>query len=237
MDLHTFYPGKKDYDFMRGEVLLIDKPLEWTSFDVVNYIRRYISRHLGVKKIKVGHTGTLDPMATGLLIICTGLYTKKIESLMGMDKGYSGTMKIGATTPSFDIETDIDAYYSTDHIDDKLLTSVSRQFIGKIQQTPPVYSAVKIDGKPAYVYARKNKKVTIKPKDVTIYSFKIISGDLDQLAFEVNCSKGTYIRSLARDFGRALDSGAYLTSLCRTQIGSFELKKAMDIETFRNSLS
>jgi tRNA pseudouridine55 synthase len=218
------------YDFKEGAMLLVDKPKGWTSFDVVNKIRYKLKFKLGVKKIKVGHSGTLDPMATGLLIICTGKYTKKLEGYQNLTKIYTGTMTLGASTPSFDAETEIDASYPTDHITEELIQSARQQFLGDLEQVPPIFSAIKVDGQPLYKKARKGIKVEIKPRPVHIYRFDLQRIATPEIDFIVKCSKGTYIRSLAHDFGKALKSGAYLSALCRTQIGDFKLSDAWNID-------
>lgn len=220
------------FDFINGEVLLINKPLEWTSFDVVNKIRHSLKHCLGIKKIKVGHAGTLDPLATGLLIICTGAFTKKINTLQILDKEYTGTMVLGATTPSYDLETEINQTFEYKHIAINDLESAIKNFTGDIMQVPPVFSAIKIDGKRAYRYARDNKEVNIEPKKVTISDFEVLRFDPPEIDFRVVCSKGTYIRSLANDFGKSLKSGAYLKSLTRTKIGDYLLDDALDLENF-----
>lgn len=218
------------YDFKAGTMLLVDKPQDWTSFDVVNKIRHKIKRRLGVKKIKVGHAGTLDPMATGLLIICTGKATKTIDGYQGMPKTYTGTVLLGATTPSFDAETPVDAQYPIDHITNEAIEAARQQFIGDLEQIPPVFSAIKVDGQPLYKKARKGIEVKVEPRPVSIYSFEITRIDLPEIDFEVHCSKGTYIRSLAHDFGKALDSGAHLIALRRTAIGEYKVNDAWQIE-------
>lgn len=223
--------------FLNGQVILIDKPLEWTSFQVVNKVRWLIKKNIGVKKIKVGHAGTLDPLATGLLILCTGKMTKKIERFQGQEKTYSGTLQLGATTPSYDLETAIDQSFTTDHINPQLVEATKEQFMGEIDQYPPVFSALKKEGKRLYEYARKGELVDIPSRKVNISAFSIDAKSLPQLSFEVSCSKGTYIRSLAHDFGHALNSGAHLSSLCRERIGNFELKNAMSIETFEAEIN
>lgn len=216
-----------------GEVLLFDKPLGWTSFDVVNFIRSFLKKMYNIKKLKVGHAGTLDPLATGLLIICTGRKTKEIDSYQGMDKVYVGTMVLGLTTPSYDGETEPDQKFEIDHISNKDLIATTKNFIGEIEQVPPIYSAVKIDGKRAFEYARKNNEVKIKSRKVTINSFDIVNIDLPQIDFAVSCSKGTYIRSLANDFGKSLNNGAYLSGLRRTKIGNFNVVDAFTLEGFK----
>jgi len=221
------------FDFEKGEALLFDKPYTWSSFQVVNNIRYALKHHLGIKKIKVGHAGTLDPLATGLLIICTGKFTKRIDEFQAQEKEYTGTFTLGATTPSFDMEKEIDAQFPTDHINEEILLTVAKSFIGTIEQTPPVFSAIKIDGKRAYEYARKNEDVKIKPKTITISEFEITKIEMPEISFRIVCSKGTYIRSLARDFGIALKSGAYLSLLKRTRIGEFKLADAFNLEEFK----
>jgi tRNA pseudouridine55 synthase len=220
-----------EFNFLRGELLLIDKPLEWTSFDAVNKIRRMISRRLG-KKLKVGHAGTLDPKATGLLLICTGAMTKRINDLVGLDKEYTGTLFLGATTPSYDTETGINRTSKIDHLTSAMILAATQKFTGTIQQVPPQFSAKLVDGKRAYLSARKNEEVKIEPVTITIYEFEITRIELPVVCFRVVCSKGTYIRSLVRDFGETLDSGAYLTSLRRTRIGQYSVGDALNIEQF-----
>ena len=219
------------YDFRAGEMLLVDKPKEWTSFDVVNKIRHKIKRRLGVKKIKVGHAGTLDPMATGLLIICTGKATKTIDKYQAQRKEYTGTLLLGATTPSFDAETNIDAHFPTDHITEAAILQATQQFIGELAQIPPVFSAIKVDGQPLYKKARKGIEVKVEPRQVFIYEFEITKIELPEVHFRVVCSKGTYIRSLAHDFGKALESGAYLNALRRTKIGDYSVENAWTVES------
>ena len=223
--------------FLSGQVILIDKPLNWTSFQVVNKVRWLIKKNIGVKKIKVGHAGTLDPLATGLLILCCGKMTKEIERFQGQEKTYSGTFQLGATTPSYDLETEIDQTYPTDHINPTLVEATKTQFMGDIDQYPPVFSALKKEGKRLYEYARKGEQVEIPSRKVNVSAFSIDASALPQLSFEVSCSKGTYIRSLAHDFGQALNSGAHLSALCRERIGDFHLKNAMSIETFEAEIN
>ena len=229
-------------DFRTGEVLLIHKPLTWTSFQVVNKMKWLIKNHpsllLDGKRVqpKIGHAGTLDPLATGLLIVCTGKQTKNIEKYQAQEKEYTGTFYIGATTPCYDLEKEIDATYPTGHITEELIQETTKQFIGKIQQTPPLYSAIKIGGKRAYDIARAGETAEIKPKEIEITVFEITRIALPEVDFRVVCSKGTYIRSLARDFGLALNSGAHLTVLCRTRIGDYKLTESMRIEEFEKSL-
>jgi len=224
------------YNFQEGEVLLIDKPLNWTSFDVVNFIRSFLKRTYNIKKLKVGHAGTLDPLATGLLIICTGKMTKKINDFQGMDKVYVGQMKLGATTPSFDLETEEDSHFDISDITEKDLLSTATKLTGEIEQIPPMYSAVKIDGKRAYELARKKQEGVIKSRKVTVYNFDLLNTDLPFINFYVKSSKGTYIRSLVRDFGELLHNGAYLTELRRTQIGDFNVNDALTIDSFKEAV-
>lgn len=218
------------YDFLAGATLLVDKPKEWTSFDVVNKIRYKLKHQLKVKKIKVGHAGTLDPMATGLLVICTGKFTKKLTNFQGLPKTYTGTMLLGATTPSYDAETDELEHFPTDHIDEALLEEARQQFLGDILQVPPMFSAIKVDGQPLYKKARKGQKVAIDPRKVHISDFTLTRVELPEIDFTVGCSKGTYIRSLAHDFGKAVGSGAYLTALRRTSVGDFHLNDAWSLD-------
>ncbi|MCD4725030.1 MAG: tRNA pseudouridine(55) synthase TruB [Bacteroidales bacterium] len=222
--------SSRKYNFPEGEILLIDKPASWTSFDVVNKIRYMIKHHLGIRKIKVGHAGTLDPLATGLLIVCTGKATKQISGLTGMDKEYTGTFYLGATTPSYDRETAIDQTYNIDHISANLIQDTAKKFVGSIEQIPPAFSAVRIDGTRAYKKARKQEDVKLSPRQVDIYEFEITRTGVPETSFRVLCSKGTYIRSLAYDFGKSLNSGAYLYSLCRTRIGNFSIEDAISIQ-------
>jgi len=226
----------RKFNFQEGEVLLIDKPLEWTSFDVVNHLRSYIKRAFDLKKIKVGHAGTLDPLASGLLIICTGKYTKQIDTYQGLDKVYVGSMKLGATTPSFDMETDEDQSFDVSELTSEKLMQATAPFVGEIQQVPPVYSAIKIDGKRAFLYARKQDDVKMKPRPVTIHQFSVLNVELPHADFVVHCTKGTYIRSLVHDFGKSLGNGAYLTALRRTQIGDFSVSNAFSLEEIREEI-
>lgn len=223
-------------DFKNGKVLLIDKPLEWTSFQVVNKLRWHIRKQFNIKKIKVGHAGTLDPLATGLLILCTGKETKNIETYQGQVKEYTGTIVLGATTPSFDLETEINETFPTDHITEELIHNTTEQFIGKIQQKPPIFSAIKKDGKRLYELARQGKTTEIKSREVEISAFEITKIAMPNVEFRVVCSKGTYIRSLANDFGEALKSGGHLSVLRRTKIGDFSVENAQSIDEFVTEL-
>lgn len=223
--------------FQEGQVLLIDKPLNWSSFQAVNKIKWSLKKHLDLKKIKVGHAGTLDPLATGLLIVCTGKFTKRIPELQGMIKEYTGTFHIGATTPSYDLETEIDATFPTEHITAELLYETVAQFLGEIDQKPPVFSAIKKDGKRLYEHARKGEEVEIAARKTVIHEFEITRIALPEVDFRVVCSKGTYIRSLAYDYGLALQSGAHLTALRRTKIGNYSVDKAMLVTDFEQSVT
>lgn len=222
--------------YKNGQVLLIDKPLEWTSFQAVNKIRWHIKQRFQIKKIKVGHAGTLDPLATGLLIICTGKQTKEIHIYQGQKKEYTGTFTIGATTPSYDLETEIDNTFPTEHITQKLIHETTQQFLGEIDQKPPIFSAIKKEGKRLYELARKGETTEIKSRKVTIDEFEITNINLPNIDFRVVCSKGTYIRSLAYDFGKALGSGGHLSALRRTKIGAFSVENAKSIEGFIKTL-
>jgi tRNA pseudouridine55 synthase len=222
--------------YKNGQVLLIDKPLEWTSFQAVNKIRWHIKQRFQIKKIKVGHAGTLDPLASGLLIICTGKQTKEIHIYQGQEKEYTGTFTIGATTPSYDLETEIDNTFPTEHITQKLIHETTQQFLGEIDQKPPIFSAIKKEGKRLYELARKGETTEIKSRKVTIDEFEITNINLPNIDFRVVCSKGTYIRSLAYDFGKALGSGGHLSALRRTKIGAFSVENAKSIEGFIKTL-
>lgn len=224
-------------DFQAGQVLLIDKPLTWTSFQAVNKLRWEIRQAFNIKKIKVGHAGTLDPLATGLLIICTGKMTKQINTFQGQDKTYTGTFALGSTTPSYDLESEIDHTFPTEHISKELIHNTTKQFIGEIDQFPPVFSALKKDGKRLYEYARAGEAVEITSRKIHISTFKITKIDGLNIEFMVVCSKGTYIRSLAHDFGKALQSGAHLSVLRRTKIGNYDVKNALSPKDFITSLS
>ncbi|MDR3141141.1 MAG: tRNA pseudouridine(55) synthase TruB [Tannerellaceae bacterium] len=226
-------------DFFSGEILYFNKPLKWTSFDLVNRFRYRLSRKLNVKKIKVGHAGTLDPLATGVMILCTGKATKRIDEFQYRTKEYVATLRLGATTPSFDLEREVDAVYPTEHITCEKVKEVLTQFTGTIQQTPPVFSAVKVDGRRAYKFARKGRDVELKPKTLVIDELELLACDMPVIKIRVACSKGTYIRALARDIGEALDSGAHLIALERTRIGDVTLDMCMnpeDIDSFLDSI-
>ncbi len=235
---------KMNYNFYTGEVLLIDKPYTWSSFQAVNKLKHAIKNHpsfiidtastgLVTKvNVKIGHAGTLDPLATGLLIVCTGKKTKTINSLMGMDKEYTGTFCIGATTPCYDLEKKIDFTFTTEHITENDILNVAKSFVGLQQQVPPLFSAIQINGKRAYEYARAGVEIELKSREIEIKEFEITDAKPQTVSFRIVCSKGTYIRSIARDFGLALNSGAHLTKLCRTKIGDFDLKNAVSPQQF-----
>ncbi len=223
-------------DFKTGQILVFDKPLEWTSFQLVNKVRWLIRKSCGIKKIKVGHAGTLDPLATGVLVICTGKFTKRIPELQGTEKEYTGTFTLGATTPSYDMETEVDKTFETAHIAEEDLDGAALQLTGEIQQTPPVFSALKKDGKRLYEYARKGEDVKLESRPVTIHKFEVDAPRFPVVDFKIVCSKGTYIRSMANDFGIALGSGAYLSSLKRTRVGEFTIENSLDLQSFEKLL-
>lgn len=227
---------KKTYDFLGGEVLVFDKDLGWTSFDLVQRVRNVLCREMGVKKLKVGHAGTLDPLATGLMILCTGKSTKLIESFQEREKEYVTTMKLGATTPSFDMETEEDSQCDISHVTPELIKKTLNRFLGTTDQVPPVFSAVKVKGKRAFDYARNGEDLKLQPKKIVIENIVAESIDLPFLTIRVVCSKGTYIRALARDIGVELQCGAYLTALCRTRIGEFRVENAMSVEYFMKNI-
>ena len=220
----------KASQFQEGYTLLIDKPKTWSSFDVVNKLRWQIKNRLKVKKIKVGHAGTLDPLATGLLVLCTGKFTKKIEEFTADYKTYTGTILLGKTTPSYDLETEFDAEFPTEHITDALIDEVRQSFMGKQLQTPPIFSAKQIDGKRAYEFARKGEAVELKKNQIEVFDFTLDTSALPELYFSIKCSKGTYIRSIAADFGKALKSGGTLTELRRTASGEFYIADALTLQ-------
>lgn len=225
-------------DFINGQILLIDKPLHWSSFQAVNKLKYLLINKVGLpKKLKIGHAGTLDPLATGLLLVCTGKFTKRITELQGQVKEYTGTFYIGATTPSYDLETEIDETFPTSHIDKALIHETVKQFLGEIDQKPPIYSAIKKDGVRLYEYARAGETVEIATRKTTIYEFEITRIAIPEIDFRVVCSKGTYIRSLAFDFGKALDSGSHLIALRRTKIGNYNVNDAVDVTLFEDSLT
>lgn len=231
---------KQSFDresLLAGQIFLINKPLGWTSFQVVNKIRHFLKKQTGLKKLKVGHAGTLDPLATGLLILCTGKMTKTISALQEEEKEYTGTFYLGATTPSYDLETEQNQQFSISHLSPQKIYDTTNQFKGKIKQLPPLYSALKKEGKRLYEYARQGLSPELNARNVYISKFEIQNIDLPQISFLVRCSKGTYIRSLAHDFGKALNSGAHLSSLCRTKIGKFALEEAYTMESVYDETS
>ena len=223
-------------DFIAGEVLAIYKPYKWTSFQIVNKVRYHLSRKLGVKRFKVGHAGTLDPLATGVLLLCTGKATKRIEELQAHIKEYVAELMLGATTPSFDMEHPVNATYPTEHITEETIRNVLGQFIGDIAQRPPLFSACKVDGKRAYDLARKGSDMELAPKQIHIDEIELLECNLPQIKIRVVCGKGTYIRSLARDIGEALNSGAYLTSLTRTRVGDYKIEECLSPDNFQEWL-
>ncbi|MDG1914414.1 MAG: tRNA pseudouridine(55) synthase TruB [Crocinitomix sp.] len=216
--------------FQAGEVILVNKPLHWTSFDVVNKLRYELKQKLGIKKIKVGHAGTLDPLADGLLILCTGKKTKEIESFMGLEKKYSGTITLGSTTPSYDLETEIDHTFPLDKVTENQVKAEVEKMVGTFAQQPPIFSAKKVKGKKAYDLARAGKEVKLEPKVITIHSFELSKIELPLVYFEITCSKGTYIRSIASDLGKSLGNGGYLSALRREKIGPYHLKDAHSVK-------
>jgi len=217
-------------DIKEGKVILIDKPINWTSFDVVKYIRKSLQHKFKIKKIKVGHAGTLDPLATGLLIICIGKQTKNISKYQDLAKTYTGKFKLGESTPSFDAETDVNEKFEYDHITINDLKKLAKEFIGNSMQKPPIFSAIKKDGKRLYNYARENKEIEIDKREIQIYDFEILDFNSPYVEFKIDCSKGTYIRTIANDFGKRLNSGSYLYELRRTKIGEFSVLNAIDIK-------
>ena len=222
----------EEYDFQKGEILLFDKDLDWTSFDLVRKLRNFLTRKTGVKKLKVGHAGTLDPKATGLMIVCTGKETKNIDQIQAKEKEYVATIKLGATTPSYDLETAENETFPTDHLTPELLKITLESFIGENDQIPPLFSAVKIEGKRAYEHARNGSDMVLAPKKITISELELLSFSKEEIKLRVVCSKGTYIRALARDLGVAIHSGAYLVGLIRTRIGNLNLEDAWNVQDF-----
>lgn len=235
-NLYSLHQDCKPDDFKEGRIVLINKPLEWSSFDVVNKMRILIRQYLGFKKIKVGHAGTLDPLATGLMIICTGKLTKQIETLMGMDKEYVAEVTLGSTTPSYDLETEPDQFFETGHLTSSGLQTALKSFLGVQMQTPPLFSAIRVNGKRAYEHARKGNDMELKQREVTFKELELISFDNRVARIRVVCSKGTYIRSFANDLGKILESGGHLSALERTAIGPFRLANAITINDFEKIL-
>ncbi len=233
---HKIIPLKTE-DYLNGQIILIDKPLHWTSFQAVNKMKYALINKAGLpKKFKIGHAGTLDPLASGLLLVCTGKFTKRITELQGQAKEYTGTFYIGATTPSYDLETEIDQTFDTSHINEALIHETVKQFLGEIDQKPPIFSAIKKDGVRLYEHARAGEEVEISSRKTTIHEFEITRIALPEVDFRVVCSKGTYIRSLAYDFGKAMNSGSHLTVLRRTKIGNYDVNDAIDVTLFEQSL-
>ena len=224
-------------DYQNGQILLIDKPLHWTSFQAVNKLKYLLINNVGLpKKFKIGHAGTLDPLASGLLLVCTGKFTKRISELQGQEKEYTGTFFIGATTPSYDLETEIDATFPILHINKELIQETVKQFLGEIDQKPPIFSAIKKDGVRLYELARAGETVEIAFRKTTVHEFEITKINLPEIDFRIVCSKGTYIRSLAYDFGKAMNSGSHLTALRRTKIGEYDVNNAINVLDFENNL-
>jgi len=232
----TYFPEGGE-GFLAGQVLLMDKPLGWSSFDVVKKVKNLIRTKYSLKKIKVGHAGTLDPLATGLLIICTGKFTKRISEIQAQEKTYAGTITLGGTTASYDLETEVINNYETSHLTEDLIKESTAQFIGEIDQKPPIYSALKKEGERLYKKARRGENIEIESRKITVRKFTINSIKNLEVNFEIKCSKGTYIRSIANDFGAALNSGGYLSKLCRTSIGEYQLSEAINLEKFKNLLN
>ena len=231
------YKESKDFDFIRGEILVLNKPLDWTSFDLVNKVRIMLCRLMNIKKLKIGHAGTLDPKATGVMVLCTGKLTKQIDEIQADEKEYVALLKVGATTPSFDLETEEDEQFATAHITRETLENVLPSFVGAIEQIPPAYSAIKVDGKRAYKLARKGKEVELKSKMLVVKEIEILRFEMPEIELRIVCSKGTYIRALARDIGKALNSGAYLKGLIRTRIGEYSIDQSLDLTELADMLS
>ncbi|HWS00244.1 MAG TPA: tRNA pseudouridine(55) synthase TruB [Prolixibacteraceae bacterium] len=227
----------KEFDFIRGEILVLNKPLDWTSFDLVQKVRNMLCRHLKIKKLKIGHAGTLDPKATGVMVLCSGKLTKQIDEIQADEKEYIALLKVGATTPSYDLETEENEQFETVHITREAVENILPLYIGAIEQVPPAYSAIKVDGKRAYQYARKGNDVELKPKMLVIKEIELLRFELPEIELRIVCSKGTYIRALARDIGKALNSGAYLIGLQRTRIGEYTIEKSLDLAELADMLS
>lgn len=231
------YKESKDFDFIRGEILVLNKPLDWTSFDLVNKVRIMLCRLMNIKKLKIGHAGTLDPKATGVMVLCSGKLTKQIDEIQADEKEYVALLKVGATTPSFDLETEEDEQFATAHITRETLENVLLSFVGAIEQIPPAYSAIKVDGKRAYKLARKGKEVELKAKKLVVKEIELLRFEIPEIELRIVCSKGTYIRALARDIGKALNSGAYLRGLIRTRIGEYSIDQSLDLTELADMLS
>ena len=231
------YKESKDFDFIRGEILVLNKPLDWTSFDLVQKVRNMLCRLMKVKKLKIGHAGTLDPKATGVMILCSGKSTKQIDEIQADEKEYIALLKVGATTPSFDLETEEDEQFQTAHITREMVENVLTLFLGSIEQVPPAYSAVKVDGKRAYKFARQGKEIELKSKMLVIKEIELLKYEMPEIELRIVCSKGTYIRALARDIGKALNSGAYLIGLQRTRIGEYSIDQSLELTELADMLS
>ena len=232
----TYFPSCID-EFLNGQIFLFNKPIGWSSFDVVKKVKYLIRKKYNIKKIKVGHAGTLDPLAVGLLLVCTGKFTKKIAEIQGQEKTYTGTITLGGTTPSYDLETKIDANYPTSHVTKDLIYETAKKFLGEINQKPPIFSALKKDGERLYKKARRGEKIILEARRVFVSEFNITSIETLNVNFEIKCSKGTYIRSIANDFGKELNSGGYLRQLCRTAIGNYKLSNGISLEDFESILN
>jgi tRNA pseudouridine55 synthase len=231
------YKESKDFDFIRGEILVLNKPLDWTSFDLVNKVRIMLCRLMKIKKLKLGHAGTLDPKATGVMVLCSGKLTKQIDEIQADEKEYIALLKVGATTPSFDLETEEDEHFATAHITRETVEKVLLSFVGAIEQVPPAYSAIKVDGKRAYKLARKGTEVELKSKMLVVKEIELLRFEMPEMELRIVCSKGTYIRALARDIGKALNSGAYLKGLIRTRIGKYSIDQSLDLTELADMLS
>jgi len=231
------YKESKDFDFIRGETLVLNKPIDWTSFDLVNKVRIMLCRLMKIKKLKLGHAGTLDPKATGVMVLCSGKSTKQIDEIQADEKEYIALLKIGATTPSFDLETEEDAQFETSQVTKELVEQILQQFVGSIEQVPPSFSAIKVDGKRAYKFARKGQEVELKSKILIIKEIELLRFEMPEIELRIVCSKGTYIRALARDIGLALRSGAYLIGLRRTRIGEYTIDQSFDLTELSDMLT
>jgi tRNA pseudouridine55 synthase len=231
------YKESKDFDFIRGEILVLNKPLDWTSFDLVNKVRIMLCRLMKIKKLKIGHAGTLDPKATGVMVLCSGKLTKQIDKIQADEKEYIALLKVGATTPSFDLETEEDEQFATAHITRETLENVLPSFVGAIEQIPPAYSAIKVDGKRSYKLARNGKEVELKAKMLVVKEIELLRFEMPEIELRIVCSKGTYIRALARDIGKALNCGAYLKGLIRTRIGEYSIDQSLDLTELADMLS
>lgn len=231
------YKESKDFDFIQGEILVINKPLDWTSFDLVNKIRIMLCRLMKIKKLKLGHAGTLDPKATGVMVLCSGKLTKQIDEIQADEKEYVALLKVGATTPSFDLETEEDEQFTTAHITRETVEHILPLFVGAIEQVPPAYSAIKVDGKRAYKLARKGQEIELKSKMLVIKEIELLRFDMPEIELRIVCSKGTYIRALARDIGKAMNSGAYLIGLKRTRIGEYTIDNSLELSELADLLS